>query len=122
MAIFSRTQKKADAPKAEKPAEKKQSTGIKADHASVLKNPRITEKATMLQQGGTYVFDVSAGMTKPQIERAVRDMYKVAPTRVRVVTIPSKVKRSMRTGRTGVKSGGRKAYVTLKKGDTITIA
>jgi len=40
---------------------------------------------------------------------------------VRVATIPSKTKRSARTGKTGTKKGGKKAYIYLKKGETINI-
>jgi len=56
-----------------------------------------------------------------QIIEAVRELYKVTPRMVRVVTIPAKLKRNARTGKPGVKHGGKKAYVFLKKGDTIAI-
>ena len=93
------------------------------DLSRVLMNPLITEKATELQSmNNAYVFDVAGGASKPQIAQAVRELYKVSPIRVRVVTIRPKVKRSTRTGRTSVVGGGRKAYVFLKKGDSITLA
>lgn len=91
--------------------------------AHVLANPRITEKATDLQSmSNAYVFDISSSGTKTEIAQAIRQMYKVSPVKVRVVTVKPKVKRSMRTGRTGVRSGGRKAYVFLKKGDSISLS
>lgn len=89
--------------------------------AHILRKPRITEKATTYMEVGTYVFNVAPRSTKQDIEKAVFAVYKVKPRMVRVVTVPSKTKRSSRTGKTGVKHGGKKAYVYLKKGETITI-
>ncbi len=88
----------------------------------VLKNPRITEKATMHADAGVYLFDVAERASKRDIMQAVLSVYKVLPRKVRVAYIPSKVKRNMRTGKSGIKKGGKKAYVYLKKGETITLA
>lgn len=90
--------------------------------AHVLKNPRITEKASVHQSVGVYTFDVETSATKTQIAEAVRAIYKVTPRKVRIVQVPLKRTRSIRTGRAGVKIGGKKAYVYLKSGETITIA
>lgn len=124
MALFSKKQNtaaKAEAPKKE--AKQAQPKVSLKDRSHVLANPRITEKASDLQsKSNAYVFDISASATKTEIAQAIREMYKVSPIKVRVVTIHPKTKRSMRTGRTGVRSGGRKAYVFLKKGDSITLA
>ena len=92
------------------------------DYSSVLKNPRITEKATIRSAESVYVFDIAASATKRDIARAVQQIYKVSPAKVNVVTVPTKIKRNARTGKMGTKKGGRKAYVYLKKGETITIA
>lgn len=91
-------------------------------YAHVLKRPRVTEKATDLQSGSVYVFDVAPRATKRDIAAAVRAAYKVTPHKIAVVSVPKKARRSMRTGIRGVSAGGKKAYVYLKKGDTITIA
>ena len=91
------------------------------DLSHVLKNPRITEKATMRQEGGVYTFDVALRATKSEIRDAIRVLYGVQPRKVHVVPVPSKQKRSVRTGIQGVARGGKKAYVYLKKGETITI-
>ncbi len=90
--------------------------------AHILKHARITEKATMHSEQGVYTFDIADSATKRDVIQAVQKLYKVTPRLVRVVTIPTKVRRSARTGKVGVKSGGKKAYVFLKKGETITIA
>ena len=90
--------------------------------AHVLRNPRITEKATMHAEAGVYLFDVSERATKRDILKAVLALYKVLPRKIRIAYVPSKVKRNMRTGKSGIKKGGKKAYVYLKKGETITLA
>ena len=89
--------------------------------ADVLKNPRITEKATMHSDAGVYTFDVTAGATKRDIMKAVRALYSVSPRKVAIVSVPKKWKRNMRTGKRGQQGGGKKAYVYLKKGETINL-
>jgi len=132
MALFS---KKASVPATDAPVKEKktkvetvkapavtQSAGGASAVAQVLKHARITEKASMHQSDGVYTFDIEGGATKNQIIQAVFALYKVTPRMVRVVKVPSKVRRSARTGKMGVKRGGRKVYVFLKKGETITIS
>ncbi len=121
MALFSRSKKEEQKTDAI-PATPAQKPSAQADLSHVLQHARITEKAGMHQAEGVYTFDVSSKATKRDIMHAVESLYGVSPRKVAVVTIPSKMKRNMRTGRAGVKKGGRKAYVFLKKGDTITIA
>lgn len=87
---------------------------------SVLMHARVTEKASMHQSIGVYTFDISASATKRDILQAVKKLYNVIPRKINVVTVPAKNVRSARTGKAGVKKGGRKAYVYLKSGDTIT--
>jgi ribosomal protein L23 len=122
MALFSRTPKKkaekASAPAADKAAKV---SGMKQDLSHVLLSPRITEKATMHTADGVYVFDVATSANKKQIMSAINATYSVKPRMVRIVNIRAKVVRNMRTGKSGVKQGGKKAYVYLKKGETISI-
>ena len=96
--------------------------GMPRDLSQILRHARITEKASMHQAASVYAFDIAPRATKRVIMQAVRALYKVTPIKVAVVTVPSKNRRSMRTGKRGVKRGGRKAYVFLKKGETITVA
>ncbi|OGG60110.1 50S ribosomal protein L23 [Candidatus Kaiserbacteria bacterium RIFCSPHIGHO2_02_FULL_49_16] len=95
---------------------------MSSDSSHVLLNPRITEKSTWHSAQGVYVFDVAVNSNKQQISRAIRAIYKVTPRKIRIVTVPSKSKRSARTGKLGVKGGGKKAYVYLKKGETINLS
>lgn len=92
-----------------------------SDLIGVLINPRITEKATMLSETrNVYTFNVSPEATKKDIERVIKSLYKVNPSRIRIVQIKSK--RTFVRGKRGVKSGGKKAYIYLKQGDKIEIA
>ncbi|OGG54267.1 50S ribosomal protein L23 [Candidatus Kaiserbacteria bacterium RIFCSPLOWO2_12_FULL_53_8] len=90
------------------------------DLSHILRHTRITEKATMHSADGVYTFDIAPSATKRDVMQAVRALYKVTPRHVAVVSIPTKTKRNARTGKSGVRGGGKKAYVYLKKGETIT--
>jgi ribosomal protein L23 len=57
--------------------------------------------------------------TKASIAASVKAVYKVTPLKVRVANIPDK--QVFIRGKRGVKRGGKKAYVYLKKGDKIEI-
>ena len=95
---------------------------MKSDVSRVLHSPRITEKASMHMERSAYVFDIAQGANKKQIKDAIFAIYKVKPVKVAIVNIRTKTTRNMRTGQTGVKGGGKKAYVYLKQGETITLA
>ncbi len=56
---------------------------------------------------------------KAQVSKAVSEIYKVEPVKVNIVKNPSK--RVFVRGKKGVKSGVKKAYVYLKKGDKIEV-
>lgn len=96
-------------------------TGTKNDYAHILVHPHITEKATDNTARGVYVFRVASDANKKQIAMAIRQMYKVNPVKIRITRIPEKAVRNARTGISGVKSGGKKAYVYLKEGDSISV-
>jgi large subunit ribosomal protein L23 len=74
-----------------------------------------------MAQDGVYVFNISKDANKSQIVDAIRELFKVTPRKVTVVTVPRKAVRTRNTTRTGYTRGGKKAYVYLKKGDTIEI-
>ena len=87
--------------------------------ASMILRPRVTEKATMSAEKGVYVFEVSKDSSKDKIAKAISAMYKVTPTKVRIVNLPSKS--VFVRGKWGNKSPIKKAYIYLKKGDKIEI-
>ncbi len=130
MALFSKKKtKKEDMSVKDVSGEKKRiissdttpSTHLQKDYSHVLHSPRITEKATILSEKGVYVFDVDVKATKHDIAHVIEDLYKVKPIKINIAQIPSKKIRLQKRGAFGVKSRGKKAYVYLKKGDTIEI-
>ena len=84
---------------------------------NIIKNPRITEKASFAIEKNIYTFDVSAGANKTEIKKAIFTLYKVKPIRVNILPVPKK--KTFSKGIVGSKGGGRKALVYLKKGDKI---
>ncbi len=87
---------------------------------SVLKKPRITEKAAIgADKNNVYVFNVEKSATKKSIAQSIKAEYKVVPIKVNITQIADKS--IMFRGHRGVKHGGKKAYVFLKKGDKIEI-
>lgn len=85
----------------------------------VLRAPFISEKAAVLADSGKYIFEVFPNANKIEIKKAVERLYGVSVTQVNVVNLPPKKRRRGRFE--GLKSGVRKAIVTLKKGHTIEI-
>jgi len=92
---------------------------VGASSALIIKRPHISERASDEAAKGVYVFDVETKATKPQIRSAIRALFNVTPVKVRTVTVhPKKI---LVKGRPGIRSGGKKAYVYLKKGEKIEV-
>lgn len=88
----------------------------------VLIKPLITEKTTKLTEGnGTYGFVVDSDANKIEIKNAVEKIYGVTVDSVRTVNEAGKYgwKRTPFGISLGTKGKMKKAYVTLKKGETI---
>ena len=85
----------------------------------VLRRPLITEKGSILQMQGKYLFEVAGGATKPQVKQAVEKSFDVTVVKVNVITVPGKMRR---LGRGIFKTPSwKKALVTLKAGDKIEL-
>ena len=78
----------------------------------VIVGPHVTEKAV-----GNYAFRVHDDANKTSIRKALKSLYGVTATGVRIVCLPSKRRTIGRYK--GVKSGFKKAIITLKQGETI---
>jgi len=85
----------------------------------VLRAPQITEKAVVLQDLNQYVFKVADNASKPEVRKAIEEVYGVDVLKVRMINIPAKRKRLGRS--LGWQGGYRKAMVTVKKGQNIEI-
>ena len=116
MAIFKKTTKEA---KALKVAKAKKTESKLGERVNAIVRPHITEKAAILAEKGTFVFEVARDTNKVEIAKAVEALYGVTPVRVNIVNLPNT--RVFVRGKNGVKSGIRKALVTLKKGDKIEL-
>lgn len=120
MQLFSRKKKKDEAEEQTKPVSNTQKRpDSQQRYADVLVRPHITEKAAVLADSNGYVFRVSPDATKIKVKRAIKEVYGKEPVKV---NIAKKSDRSVlrRKGR-GVRKGYKKAYVFLKKGETIDI-
>lgn len=87
----------------------------------VIKTVRLTEKGT--RQGEKYnqytvVADPRANKT--QIRQAVQELFKVKVTKVNTLNVRGKARRQ-RTSQAGFAPNWKKAVVTLKDGDKISL-
>ncbi|MES2059730.1 MAG: 50S ribosomal protein L23 [Patescibacteria group bacterium] len=94
---------------------------MKFDSGKILIRPRITEKAAMqAESSNVYTFEVTKFATKPSVARAIREIYKVTPTKVNMVKLAAK--KIMVKGKKGKSARIFKALVYLKKDDKIEIS
>ncbi len=103
-------------------AEKVSATKIgktKSFSYNIIKEPHISEKATILAEENKYTFKVYKNSNKPEIKKAVEGIYGVDVLDVKVIKIPAKKRRLGRTE--GFKKGFSKAVVTIKEGQKIEI-
>jgi large subunit ribosomal protein L23 len=82
-------------------------------------SPVITEKSTKLSENNQVVFRVPHDATKPQIKKAVEELFKVKVKGVN--TLVTKGKTKVFRGRKGERSDVKKAIVTLHEGSTIDV-
>lgn len=93
----------------------------------IILKARISEKAyaqSQREDAKTYVFEVPAGANKYAVARAISNKYEVTVTGVRTLVAKGKTKQSYRKGsrpQIGRRSDVKKAYVTLKAGDSLPL-
>ncbi len=83
----------------------------------ILLRPIISEKATIAHSENKYIFEVALKANKIEVKKAIEEVYGLVPSAVNMINQDGKTVRSGR-GRT---KNYKKAIVTLKKGDSITI-
>jgi len=90
----------------------------------VLIKPLVTEKSNLVtEKEGKYVFVVNRTSTKDEIKKAVESYFNVTVVAVNTSITPGKVKTKMtKKGMVaGRKSAQKKAYITLKEGNSIDV-
>ena len=83
----------------------------------IIRNPMITEKATMLSEHGQFVFRVAESANKREIKAAVEGLFGVTVVAVNTLVLKGKSKRFR--GRPGQRSDVKKAFVKLAAGQSI---
>lgn len=91
------------------------------DLTSVIAGPRITEKAVGLGDKNVYTFTVRRDATKFLVRDAVKALYGVTPVKVNIVNKKPATRLAGARNRMVKVSGMKKAYVYLRKGDTINL-
>ncbi len=89
--------------------------------SKVLKESRITEKATTLTANlNQYTFEIYPQATRTQVKQAVEQVFKVDVAKVNVMNVKPRTRPDrQRRNRPGKISGMKKAVVTLKEGSSI---
>lgn len=91
------------------------------DLSAVIVKPRITEKAVSKSEHNVYTFVVNRSANKYEVRDAVKALYNVTPVKVNIVNKKPAKRFVGSRGRSKQVSGMKKAYVYLKKGDTINL-
>ena len=91
----------------------------KINYIDSIRNPIITEKATILSEQNKTVFKVHEKASKIIIKKNIEKLFKVNVVKVNIVYKKTKLK--IRQGKKTYKSGYKKAIVTLKKGQSIDL-
>jgi large subunit ribosomal protein L23 len=122
MALFSR-KKKAEAETTVPTAKKAARVALSTDRdlTNIIIGPRITEKAVGLGDKNVYTFTVSRAATKFLVRDAVKALYGVTPVKVNIVNKKPATRLSGARNRMVKVAGEKKAYVYLKKGDSINL-
>jgi large subunit ribosomal protein L23 len=85
-----------------------------------IRNPIITEKATILSEFNKTVFKVHSGANKLSIKKNIEKIFKVTVLKVNIIN--QKRKKKIKQGKISIKPGYKKAIITLKKGQSIDLA
>jgi large subunit ribosomal protein L23 len=85
-----------------------------------IRQPIITEKATILSEQNKTVFKVHNGANKNSIKKNIEKLFKVNVIKVNIIN--TKTKKKIKQGKISKKPGYKKAIITLKKGQSIDLS
>ena len=84
-----------------------------------IRQPIITEKATILSEQNKTVFKVHKRANKKNIKKNIEKIFKVNVIKVNIIN--TKTKKKIKQGKLSTKSGYKKAIITIKKGQSIDL-
>ena len=91
----------------------------KINSTDSIRQPIITEKATILSEQNKTVFKVHSGANKYSIKKNIEKLFKVTVLKVNIIN--TKTKKKIKQGKVSTKPGYKKAIITLKKGQSIDL-
>ena len=91
----------------------------KINYIDSIRHPIITEKATILSEQNKTVFKVHNKANKKTIKKNIEKLFNVNV--IKEIIVKQKTKFKLKQGKKSVKSGFKKAIVTLKKGQSIDL-
>jgi len=90
------------------------------DPRQIIIRPIVSEKSLIaMEENNTYTFEVAKEATKPQIAKAIEEIFKVKVMSVNTMNVAGKPRRVRYA--LGKTKSWKKALVTLKEGDKIDI-
>jgi large subunit ribosomal protein L23 len=109
---------------AKRPAKPAGATDAKHNPAqfyALVRRPIVTEKSTAMQaMRNQFTFEVARSANKIEVKKAIETLFSVKVVKVNIAGVPSKTKRTF--GRQGETKPWKKAFVTLREGDSIDIS
>ena len=91
----------------------------KINSTDSIRQPIVTEKATILSEQNKTVFKVHSGANKRSIKKNIEKLFKVNVLKVNILNTKKKTK--IKQGKLSTKPGYKKAIITLKKGQSIDL-
>ena len=91
------------------------------DLRDVLIQPVVSEKSYSLLEDNVYTFIVAPDSTKTEIKQAVETLFEVTVLKVNTLNRKGKRVRDRRSGTYNMRSGAKRAMVTLVEGDEIDL-
>jgi large subunit ribosomal protein L23 len=123
MALFGKKKETKEESAKEEVVKKEAPKALATDHNldAVIIAPRLTEKSVQQGEQNVYTFNVRRDATKFTVRDAVKALYNVTPVKVNIVNKKPARRLVGSRGKTKHVKGMKKAYVYLKKGDSINL-
>jgi len=91
----------------------------KINSTDSIRQPIVTEKATILSEQNKTVFKVHSGANKKSIKKNIEKLFRVTVVKVNIIN--TKTKKKLKQGKVSKKPEYKKAIITLKKGQSIDL-